>query len=104
MQARQWIGFGVLGLCGALAGAAQADQFHYNNVIMGDRAMGMGGAYGAVADDASGVYYNPAGLGFALSNDISGSANAFYTRKLTYKKAVAGSDFEENSKGMLAPF
>jgi long-subunit fatty acid transport protein len=87
-----------------LTQVTHADQFHYNNVLMGDRAAGLGGAFGAVSDDASGVHYNPAGLGFALSNDISGSANALYGRKLTYKKAAFGTDFVENSQGTLAPF
>ena len=41
-------------------GTALADQFHYNNVLVGTRSVGMGGAFGAVSDDASGVYYNPA--------------------------------------------
>lgn len=84
--------------------AARADQFHYNNLIIGTRAMGLGGAFGAVADDASGIYYNPAGLAFALSNDISGSANAFYTKKATYKNTLGNDDFVENSGGSVAPF
>ncbi len=81
-----------------------ADQFHYNNIIIGDRALGLGGAFGGVADDASGVYYNPAGLGFALSNDISGSANAFYTKKYTYKNTIGNSDYVEKSSGSLPSF
>jgi len=36
---------------------------------MGARALGMGGAHIAVADDASVIYYNPAGL--ALVDGIS---------------------------------
>jgi len=67
---------------------AIGDQFHYANVLMGDRAMGLGGAFTAVADDASGLIYNPAGLAFALSNDISGSGNAFYRKKVTYKRTM----------------
>ena len=39
-----------LGL-GLLGEAARADQFHYNNVLVGTRSVGMGGAFGAVADD-----------------------------------------------------
>ena len=66
--------------------------------------MGLGGAFGAVADDASAIIYNPAGLGFALSNDLSGSANAFYQRNVRYKKALGTKDFEEKSSGTLAPF
>lgn len=95
----------VLVVAAALPGvSAHADIFHYKNVLMGDRAMGMGGAFTAVADDASGLVYNPAGLAFALSNDISGSANAFYKKKITYKKALGNSDFTEHSEGSLAPF
>ncbi len=82
-----------------------ADQMHYRNIIIGERAQGLAGAYVGVSDDASGVYYNPAGLAFAQSNDISGSANAFYSKKATYKKAVLGvEDFVEESGGTFAPF
>ncbi len=81
-----------------------ADQFHYNNFLVGDRAIGLGGAYAGIADDASGVYYNPAGLAFALSNDVSGSANAFYTKTQKYKKAIGDTDFEEKSGGSLPSF
>lgn len=84
--------------------AAKADQYHYLNILVGERAMGLGGAFTAVADDASGVVYNPAGIAFALSNDISGSANAFYRRKVVYKKALGDKDFVENSGGSTAPF
>jgi long-chain fatty acid transport protein len=81
-----------------------ADQFHYGNVLIGTRAVGLGGAFGAVADDASGVYYNPAGLAFALSNDISGSANAFYTKESKYKSTLCGEDFVEASSGSVPSF
>ena len=103
MVGRQYLLCLGLGLCLTSAGAL-ADQYHYQNVIIGDRAMGMGGAFGAVADDASGVYYNPAGLAFALSNDISGSANAMVTRKITYKDTIGGQDFEERSSGTIPAF
>lgn len=84
--------------------SAFSDQFHYHNVIPGDRAMGMAGAFCGVADDASGVYYNPAGLAFSLANEVSGSANAFYVKKLTYKKTLGSKNFVENSGGAHAPF
>ena len=91
-------------LSGLGSQSARADQFHYNNVVVGTRAVGLGGAFGAVADDASGLYYNPAGIAFALSNDIQGSANAFYTKQTTYKKTLGDDDFVENSSGSLSPF
>lgn len=86
------------------AGPASADMFHYNNVIIGERAQGLGGAYTAISDDASGVYYNPAGLAFAQSNDISGSANAIYDKTITFKDVFEGKDFTETSGGTFSPF
>ncbi|MDH5258366.1 MAG: hypothetical protein OEX07_10165, partial [Gammaproteobacteria bacterium] len=44
------------------ANTALADQYHYNNVLIGNRASGMAGAYVAVSDDPSGLYYNPSGI------------------------------------------
>jgi long-chain fatty acid transport protein len=99
-------GLAVAGLSvGVFASQGLADQQHYNNVITGERAQGMGGAYAGVSDDASGVVYNPAGLAFAQSNDISGSANAFYNKKTKYKSALpGGGDWTEESGGTFAPF
>lgn len=45
----------------ALCPAAPAGAVAFNDVLPGARAMGMGNAYGAIADDAFGVFYNPAG-------------------------------------------
>lgn len=81
-----------------------ADQFHYRNFLIGDRAIGMGGAYTGIADDSSGVYYNPAGTAFALSNDVSGSANALYSSKVKYSKTIADKDFTENASGSVPSF
>jgi long-chain fatty acid transport protein len=92
----------VVGLSALPVGA---DQFHYNNALVGERAMGLGGAYCAVADDASGVVYNPAGLAFALSNDISGSATVPLSAKTTeYLKTIENKSFIEKSQGKFSPF
>lgn len=45
-----------------------ADDTHYQNVVLGERALGMAGAYTAIADDVSGAYYNPAGPAIAPSS------------------------------------
>jgi F plasmid transfer operon, TraF, protein len=50
----------VLSLAAALAAVAPAAAQTFETV--GTRAAGMGGAFVAVADDASAVYWNPAGL------------------------------------------
>ncbi|MBA2602399.1 MAG: conjugal transfer protein TraF [Acidobacteria bacterium] len=50
----------VFTLCLLLAGAAATQAQTFDTV--GTRAQGMGGAFVGVADDASAVYWNPAGL------------------------------------------
>lgn len=106
MMQRSTAKIAVVALTMVLIGSrtALADQFHYNNILIGTRAVGLGGAFGAVADDASGVFYNPAGVAFALSNDISGSANAFYKKSASYKGTICGEDFVEESSGSVPSF
>ncbi|MDP8254454.1 MAG: hypothetical protein P9M14_01770 [Candidatus Alcyoniella australis] len=43
------------------AAPARAQLFNYFNVVQGQRAFGLGGAYCALSADPSGWYYNPAG-------------------------------------------
>ena len=58
----------------ASCGMAQTTPFNQGMVWgLGVRSLGMGGAYTAVADDYSGILYNPAGLGQVQSVEISGS-------------------------------
>lgn len=45
-----------------LAGPALKLRAGYEDVGIGSRPMGMGGAFAAIADDANAVYWNPAGL------------------------------------------
>ncbi|MDD2851447.1 MAG: outer membrane protein transport protein [Desulfuromonadaceae bacterium] len=81
-----------------------ADEFHYTNILIGDRASGMGGAYTAVSDDASGMYYNPAGIAYATGRNVSASVNAFHVLSKTYKSVVPGQDWKRESSSLLPNF
>lgn len=56
---RRALGLSVL--CAPLFAAAPASAY-FERLEVGARAIAMGGAFAAVADDASAVYWNPAGL------------------------------------------
>lgn len=65
------------------ASTAWADDTHYQNVVLGERALGMAGAYTAIADDVSGAYYNPAGPAVAPSSaSLSMSVYGWQRRKV----------------------
>lgn len=67
---------GVLLLAGPGA-TARADDTHYQNQLLGERALGMGGAFTAVATDPTASFYNPGGLAMTLSSSISASLNLY---------------------------
>lgn len=51
----------ALALAAVLGACPRAWAVAYNDVLPGARGMGMGQAYGALADDAFGMWWNPAG-------------------------------------------
>ena len=88
----------------ALATTSMADEFHYNNILIGDRASGMGGAYTAVSDDAGGMYYNPAGIAYSTGKSLSASVNAYNSSNRTYKGVIGGQDWTRSSSTLLPNF
>jgi long-chain fatty acid transport protein len=86
------------------AAPAFADEFHYNSFLIGDRASGMGGAYTAVSDDPTGLYYNPAGIVYATGRNLSASVNAFYNSHKKYENVIAGNGWDRNSSSLLPNF
>ena len=82
-----------------------ADEYHYNSLLIGDRASGLGGAYIAIADDPSGLYYNPAGTVYTASSNLSASMNAFNITSTKYKEVLGpGVDWERNSSLLIPNF
>ena len=85
------------------AGTTSAD---FLNLQVGARASAMGGAYSAISEDASAVYWNPAGLvqipklsaifmSAKYVQDIS-YQYAAYAHRLSYDSVLAGSVFMTN--------
>lgn len=91
-------------LCLVFAGIANADEYHYTNILIGERPAGMGGAYTAVSDDAPGMYYNPAGIAYLNSSNLSASVNAFYISRKVYEHALEKHDWERSSSSLLPNF
>ncbi len=86
------------------AATARSDEFHYNNMIIGERAAGMGGAFTALANDTSGMYYNPAGIVHAQAKSLSASVNAYYSLSKKYSGVIAGSDLNRNYSAIVPNF
>ncbi|MBW1810612.1 MAG: hypothetical protein JRJ87_20640 [Deltaproteobacteria bacterium] len=68
-----WLGLivALLPLC------SLADDSHYQDYIIGDQAVSLGGAYTAIAADPSGLWYNPAGIVDVRNTSLSLSANLY---------------------------
>lgn len=89
----------------AMSGYLSADVYHYNNVLVGNRASGMGGAYTAIADDASGLYHNPAGIVYSPGANLSASVNAYNMQTTEYSNINKGGfTWKRESSGMLANY
>ncbi len=56
---------------------AMAQPTNYRDIPIGERAIGIGGAFTAIADDPSAAYYNPAGLVTGDRAQFSGSLSLF---------------------------
>jgi long-subunit fatty acid transport protein len=85
----------------SIVSSPHADELHYNNILIGDRASGLGGAYTAISDDATGLYYNPAGIVFSEDLQISATANAYHTTEMTYKDVLNGGDWKRKSENVV---
>src|SRR5262245_15418851 len=55
------------------ASSARAQELPYQNQLVGERALGLAGAFVAVADDASAIFHNPGGLAALDTGGVAGS-------------------------------
>ncbi len=90
--------------CLASAGTSRADEYHYNTTAIGERPTGMAGAYTAISDDASGLYYNPAGIVYSPGSNLSASVNSYSTLTKKYQNAIGGYDYVRKSENLQPNF
>jgi len=67
----------IISLCAIVFCACGLWGGGWNNTLMGTRAIAMGAAFAGLADDASAIYYNPAGLAFQ-ENRFNLTIDGFY--------------------------
>ena len=77
----------VLASCSS-AGVARADDTHYQDFVVGGRSMVLGGAYAALADDPSGIYYNPAGIADVRHTSLQVSTSLYGFERSSIGKSV----------------
>lgn len=94
----------VLLLCLLCSTNVFADAYHYINMLLGDRASGMGGSYVAISDDTAGLYYNPAGIVYSAGSNISGSMNAYHYQRTTYSNVLSGKDWIRTTNSLIPNF
>jgi long-subunit fatty acid transport protein len=85
-----------------------ARQLSYLGLGYGARALGLGTAFTAVANDFSAVYWNPAGLGQIGRNEVSlGLSYASFNNDATLfgtKESFSNSSTNLNAFGLVYPF
>lgn len=81
---------------------AVADEAHYNDLLIGARASGMGGAYTAVANDPAALEFNPAGLSLSERLQLNASGNAYASRRYQLKDEE-GESLDTAESGLVVP-
>ncbi|MBC8258968.1 MAG: aromatic hydrocarbon degradation protein [SAR324 cluster bacterium] len=79
----------------------KADDAHYKNMLVGERAATMGGTYVAISDDSTGCYYNPAGIAYAVGDSLSGSGNVLHKMKTVYSETIGTKDWVRESEALV---
>ncbi|MBI3505128.1 MAG: hypothetical protein HY059_09820 [Proteobacteria bacterium] len=106
---------GVLLLLGtsadALQGNAGGNTSEFLNIGAGARALGMGEAYGPVAEGANAIYWNPAGLASLHRPDVSYSRQEFleyfhhdfvaYAMPVSFLRGAVGASFTHLTQNSL---
>jgi len=91
----------LLLLCLPWLARADSDT-HYQDYLVGERAAGMGGAFVALANEATGAYYNPAGLISGGSTLLQLSMSAYKLRQREVQVAdICGTAITDDDNGFF---
>lgn len=82
---------------------ARGNDHNYQNLLVGDRASGMGGAAVALANSVDAAYYNPAGLTAVNVGSLSLSANLYGFQNFRIEDGIAPKEDMESSSFMTIP-
>ena len=96
-----WTHLSLVIIIGFAATPLHADDAHYKNMLIGERAATMGGSYVAISDDSTGCYYNPAGIAYAVGDSLSGSGNVLHKMKTVYSEAIGTKDWIRESEALV---
>ncbi|HIN47241.1 MAG TPA: aromatic hydrocarbon degradation protein, partial [Deltaproteobacteria bacterium] len=96
-----WTHLSLVIIIGFAATPLHADDAHYKNMLIGERAATMGGSYVAISDDSTGCYYNPAGIAYAVGDSLSGSGNVLHKMKTVYSEAIGTKDWIRESESLV---
>lgn len=83
--------------------ASGADEFHFNNFPVGERPSGMAGAYTALSNDATGLYYNPGGI-VRGRDQVTASIYAYSKSTTEYKNVFGNNNFTKDAGEFVPGF
>ncbi len=83
---------------------ALAERVRDFDSIIGADAASLGGAYTAISEDASGVFYNPGGIAFSKTQGVSLTSSSLDRNELFYENALGNRDLIIKSGGFDSNF
>lgn len=97
-----WMGAGAMLLM--TQGSALAGEFNYKALLTGEKAAGLGGAYVALADEQTGMYYNPAGIVHAPVLGSTATVNLLTGTSTTYDNVFGSTKWTRESLELVPGF
>lgn len=88
----------TVALCSSIASRTDAQGLYYRTIPIGERAIGMGGAFTGIANDPSATYYNPAGIMSGGRFQLLGSLSSLVFTRRTIDRAFDSEPIDSSFK------